>query len=1049
MVAPLASIVRLKHGNIGRKGPVSCVWQSQKEIMLILPVLPAECKTLIVSYDKKKKRGLSSFKCRRDWIARALYLLKSTGAEPWSEIVINKKNLEAWPLNGNLLELVPEIDVDEDSNNKNASLNREDDSSLGPAPEQNHEPEDAVFVGLVLDNEVVDATGRAQHANNELVEFATADNKEGEDVRIDRTEMEGSCPGTPGEKVVAVDVAIDVIENRGSPPSPLGQEVVGDLCTEVDPCPPRNLFGDPIRNIVPGQSSTVGDEMEASPHRPEVTVREDGESALLNCAEVFPKGGFVNMKSTRWAWAMSFPTLFPPTLSNGEWVTLGDPTACARLRDQTPTLAQWGEWMMWRNDGGPARHPTFALILNAELTQTSLLAQGGVFLARQDIPSTMSLEQFQDAYKDKKKRRAFHDNLQHAAGNVRGTDQYWKGVRNKFKAAIFYMQYVKKKEFRYFITGSQAEYHDPFLRRLLSKYVTSVRGIDAGIAVMNSQEHWFNAVMDYKNIVTHFFAFKNEQWYFHFLKHTLGVDDFQGRYEFTKARGAIHAHGSAASDKAFDKSMDAVFSDLALQVYELAKVLDGGSITQQTFVDKSALLSDRAASRLTNLMERVLGISASHVGKPPGEWVAPAGRSVDCGHRCDTVGMLDMKDVKDTQVLHKFKFDHERELYRRRVDITNICQTHTCSSYCWRNTHVSTVYVPEVHDGDPEVVRVVRNTKRKGSVAVMRVGKCRMGYGYAKKFPRNKCRTGGKDAVRKPVLLFDVNGQPVLSVPRNHPRVLQEPIHVLHWGANADIQRFMNNATTLQSFNAAYEGKSDSYDDFCKQLEQHGMRGLEAATGCHTANDYTCNYQCKGAESTAEWSQIFSGLVDKLFASEEDTHVRSLVGKSMHLIAKSRDCSKDEASFSLGGGELYFTTQPVKMCSMKSVELSDIGDVSGGTKKWTFESLRKRYENRNEHLDLNLYVWSARHGTASKAQVAPYFTGHSNRPTFPLEEGYSKSMLQLYKPYRGAHNHDGFLSYNHAFTVFMDTNPLCPLQIVRAVRAKRERSVFLFFEIVS
>ena len=551
---------------------------------------------------------------------------------------------------------------------------------------------------------------------------------------------------------------------------------------------------------------------------PDFTCCKDGEKAVMEAESLFPKGGFVNMKSTPWAWAMSFPSLFPPSLHNGEWAIFGDPTAFHRERDQTPTLIEWGEWMMWRNDGGPAKHPTFALILNAEITQTQLRTQGNVFLSRNQLCPEMSVKEFQQEYKDAKKRKQFHENIQHVAGNVRGTDQYWKSVRNKFKASIFYLQYVKKKEMRYFITGSQAEYHDPFLRRVLHKYVSRVEGIVAGALILESEEHWFKAVMCYKHIVTHFYALKNEQWYGHFLKYTLGVTDFQGRYEFTKARGAIHGHGSAASDSGLDKAMDMVLSDLAIQVYEAAKNLETGVINQKQFDATTNDFADSAASRLTNLMERSIGISASLIGRPPEDWVAPAGRSEESGHRCCTVGMLSKKLNMGTQVLRKFKFQHEHELFRRRLEITNTCLCHTCSTYCWRNCHVQSPYVPVLHDNNPGVVRIVKNKDGNGHTAVMRCENCRMGYGYAKKYPQHNCRTGGKVAVRKPLLEFDQNGQPKLSVPRNHPRVLQEPIQVLHWGANADIQRFLNNASTFQAFLELYKDEDDNYEDFCKNL---------------------------------------------------------------------------------------------------------------------------------------------------------------------------------------------------------------------------------------
>ena len=226
-------------------------------------------------------------------------------------------------------------------------------------------------------------------------------------------------------------------------------------------------------------------------------------------------------------------------------------------------------------------------------------------------------------------------------------------------------------------------------------------------------------------------------------------------------------------------------------------------------------------------------MSASHNGKPPIEWVAPAGRNVDCGHRRETNGMLNKDDVQNTQGLRKFKFNHEHELYRRKIEMTNICFTHTCSSYCWRNRHVRTPYMPSIHDDNLDLVRTLPGKNGKGDIAVMRCSECRMGFGFAKTFASHSCRTGGKDAIRNPKIEFDLNGQPKLSVPRNHPRVLMEPVHVYHWGANADIQRFINNAITFDEFCERYNEESDTYDDFCKTMDRNGWRGLESASGCN------------------------------------------------------------------------------------------------------------------------------------------------------------------------------------------------------------------------
>jgi hypothetical protein len=952
MVAPLASIVRLKHGNIGRAGTVACVWQDTKPLLTVLPSLPMECKTLVIRYAKKDGK-LSSFRCRRHWIARALRLLKMTGAQPWSDIVIDDNRLEQWPVDGNLMNLVHKVDVEEEDDPTLILSKREDDTSLGPAPGQNHEYREEEFIGLVMNNELVDGVANAEMANQQLADIA--------------------CPFEP----------------------------------------PSTLDFDP-GNVQPSlEDDTSVPEVTILP---EVTASKSGKSASVPGTVLLPKGEFVNMKTTPWAWAMSFPTLLPPTLVGGKWFTRGDPTACDTVRDQTPTLIEWGEYMMWRNDGAPPRHPTFALILNAEISQTQLREQGRVFLSRMDISPTMSLLDFQESYKDPVKKRKYHEQLQHAAGNVRGTDQYWKSIRNKFKAAIFYLQYVKKIQMRYFITGSQAEFHDPFLRLVLSKYVAEVENAHAGTLVMTSQDHWWRAVTNYKNVVTHFFAFKNEQWYGHFLKHTLDINDFQGRYEFTKARGAIHGHGSAASESRFDNAMDKVLSDLALELYEKAVLFEKGTVKKTDFDAQCSALADLAATRVTNLMERNIGMSASHIGKPPSEWVAPAGRNDECGHRRKTKGMLKKVDVHNAQGLRKFKFDNERELYRRKIEITNTCFCHSCSSYCWRNRHVRTPYIPAIHDDNPDVARIVSGKNGKGDIAVMRCSECRMGFGYAKTHPVDGCRTGGKDAIRNPKIDFDLNGQPKLSVPRNHPRVLMEPVHVYHWGANADIQRFMNNAITFHDFCERYDGECDTYDDFCKIMDRHGWRGLESASGCNIANDYTCSYQCKGASSTEDWSKCLRVLENNLM---------DIAG------------SKDEASFMLSGGRLAFTSNPVKIISMKNIELSDIGDVAGDPRKQSFEAMRKRYETRAGLVGVNLYKYIAKHNQST--EVIPHLIGYKNFPSWPLEEHYAKNVLQLYKPYQDDHHHDGFNSYVEALTEFLNNDPECPIEIARAVRAKRDR----------
>jgi hypothetical protein len=140
-ITPLISIVKLKHGNVGRKGVVSCVQQSSL-LNRILPNLPQQCKTLV--FQRTHGDGsMKSFTARRPWIQRALEMYQhiSRDISAW-EIQIEESHLKEWPENGNLLDCV------ESFNNENVPDSPTgDEDVLGPAPLQNMDDPNENFVG--------------------------------------------------------------------------------------------------------------------------------------------------------------------------------------------------------------------------------------------------------------------------------------------------------------------------------------------------------------------------------------------------------------------------------------------------------------------------------------------------------------------------------------------------------------------------------------------------------------------------------------------------------------------------------------------------------------------------------------------------------------------------------------------------------------------------------------------------------------------------------------------------------------------------------------
>jgi hypothetical protein len=102
-ITPLISIVRLKHGNVGRKGVVSCVQQSSS-LNKLLPNLPQQCKFLV--FQRTHGNGsMKSLSARRPWIQRVLEMFQhiSQDVHAW-DVQIEKSHLQEWPENGNILD---------------------------------------------------------------------------------------------------------------------------------------------------------------------------------------------------------------------------------------------------------------------------------------------------------------------------------------------------------------------------------------------------------------------------------------------------------------------------------------------------------------------------------------------------------------------------------------------------------------------------------------------------------------------------------------------------------------------------------------------------------------------------------------------------------------------------------------------------------------------------------------------------------------------------------------------------------------------------------
>ena len=134
--------------------------------------------------------------------------------------------------------------------------------------------------------------------------------------------------------------------------------------------------------------------------------------------------------------------------------------------------------------------------------------------------------------------------------NVFGTKPYWVARYHEFKSLLFFHSYINKMHPTIFHTGSIAEYHDSWLRILLSRYVSCIDGNSNadGQLVLNNNSYVTSTVQKYKHVVTHFLASKMGICYNIVLKSIHNVVDTMITKKFATSRGVIHYHSLNYTD---------------------------------------------------------------------------------------------------------------------------------------------------------------------------------------------------------------------------------------------------------------------------------------------------------------------------------------------------------------------------------------------------------------------------------------------------------------------------------------------------------------------
>ena len=981
-ITPLVSLVRLSTGSIGMKGNTSCVWQ-QSKLNIVLPNLPNECKFIVVQRraTNRANNDLSSTKFERAKIAEVLELLSSTVEGVWKQteefpIVISQDNLNAWPESGDLLDMEDTnvIIEEEDDNNNDAHEDPDgvnvnaDNGDAGPAPLQN------------------------DHIVNE--------------------EFEG---------------VINFGDNVQGANASMSSQVL------------RNAV-----NRIRTQNNNV----------------DNNENAVFNQNDILRLGDFANMNTTPYSWSRAFPSIFIPIYAffNGEyrWIINGDITGCFGTRDKGLKQFQWHEYLMWRSDGIPASHPIFSLVLYNHKIRDSLHKQGRFVLNSSDIDLNTTLDEIRNA-DDGEPLDNVIKNLEKKihtySSNIPCTPAYWRNTRFEFKATTLFNSYINKKEIRVFHTGSLAEFHEWNLRVLLHKYVSSLTYFEDTNEnnILNDDTLFVKSVQKYKNVVTHYMGSKFELWNAFVLKPIFDVDGGLSSNEFAKSRGALHYHALNSTASEIDKVVSSILRDFSLAVHhtiddlnnfikqsynnnihgndfpicpasDISKdgmqkrksfcslIENGNEVFNQT-TSSIELMRIEAGEAIGLILQSEYGYNAMHEGNFPADWVKPGGMEIDTYRQTCNL-MLSSENVIERKELSIPKFSRERSMFKRTVNISNQCRTHRCSNYCLREIAHSVIYNANIHQNIPDN----RRFNATNGVAMIRqiVKECRMKFGDALLFDHSgeNNLTRGIAPLNSCEIKFDKNHQPKFFVPRNHPRILQQP-YIFHlYGANNDTQYLLVNSDGDELL---VQLGNEEYQKYFASLLASQMGGLEHHNGVHILEEYATGYTCKGGEHSRNWKSILRAVTSEYCSRDvnQNRNIKSLVAKHMNEIAGSLSIPRDQSSYLLAGGIMKRNSfGNIRKCSVNDIDITTLNEDGGKSFQW--KNIKYKYIRRDEALDgINVYKFCVYH--FSSKVIIPQFFGFKDIPTWPLQEEYSKWMLSIFKPWRDSiedlrHNDGSFVS---------------------------------------
>jgi hypothetical protein len=273
---------------------------------------------------------------------------------------------------------------------------------------------------------------------------------------------------------------------------------------------------------------------------------------------------------------------------------------------------------------------------------------------------------------------------------------------------------------------------------------------------------------------------------------------------------------------------------------------------------------------------------------------------------------------------------------------------------------------------------------------------CRCGAGIEK--TAFHADTPGFPLRTEPEILRDLRGFDRLELPRNNQRIVQSSLcFVQSWRANCDIQILLYDS-----------------DPKCPNPEDIGQ-----------VIDYIVAYACKGNETIVQERQQMKALI---MGSSDTTgtvsEVKTLARVLLNKVTKEKVISKQECMCHLAGLDLVLCSE-----SIESVSIS--GTYKLGTENQAKTTLLAKYAKRQDtqrDMTLHQFFFFTKEKSSLRKPVIPHYVGGRSTPTYPVTEGFAKSVLTCHVPWIGYRNFESNRNYIQEFQDFIKSND-CPKSV--------------------